>query len=108
MKKQIEIKLFGLNELGVSEMNEFYRHNQTEYDTHVYQIGDKLGYTKKRVKHIEHFYRTGLDFTIGLYDLKRHIPGSEYGGGFFELQLKHFKHKVYEVEVVETFTEISL
>ena len=31
MKKQIEVKLFGLNEFGVQEINEFYKHNITNY-----------------------------------------------------------------------------
>ena len=30
--KQIEVKLLGLNELGVKELNEYYKHNITKYD----------------------------------------------------------------------------
>ena len=30
MKKQIELKLFGLNETGVNELNEFYKDNIRE------------------------------------------------------------------------------
>ena len=33
---------------------------------------------------------------------------SQNHGPYFLLQIKHFVHKVYEVEVVETFTEVSL
>ena len=107
MKKQIEIKLFGLNELGVREMNEFYQLNQEEYGVGVYQLGDKFGLTKKRIKNINEFYRNGLETYLGTFDIKQALP-NDGTGYYFEFRLKHFVHKVYEVEVIETFTEVSL
>jgi hypothetical protein len=108
MKKQIEVKLFGLNELGVSEMNEFYKHNITEYNWELFRLGDKFGYTKKRFKNINEFYIEGLDNYIGIFDCKQHIPDSKVPGDYFEFSIKHFIHEIYEVEVVETMKKITL
>jgi len=107
MKKQIEIKLFGLNELGVREMNEFYQLNREKYGGFIFQLGDKFGLTKKRIKNVNEFYRNGLETYLGMFDCKQALP-NDGSGYYFEFRLKHFVHKVYEVEVVETFTEVSL
>ena len=108
MKKEIEIKLFGLNELGVNELNEYYKHNIKAKYAEPFQIGDFKNYIKhKRIKQVKSFQNTGLDTYMFNVDLKQHIPKSEYGGSYFSLQLKHFKHEVYEVELVETFKKIS-
>lgn len=109
MKKEIEIKLFGLNELGVKEMNEFYKHNIEAKYVMPYQVGDFQNHTKrKRIKQVRSFQNTGLETYIFDIDVKQHIPGDKYGGPCFSLQLKHFKHEVYEVEVTETFKKITL
>jgi hypothetical protein len=108
MKKQIEVKLKGLNELGVSKMNEFYKHNIIEYNISKFKLGDKFGYTKKRFKNINEFYSKGLDSYIGFFGTEQHIPNSNLHGYYFDFQIKHFVHEIFEVEVVETMRKIML
>jgi len=108
MKKQIEVKLFGLNEFGVQEINEFYKHNIIKYNWEPFKLGDKFGYTKKRFKNINEFNSKGLDNYIGFFDTKQYIPNSKLPGGYFEFNIKHFVHEIYEVEVVETLRKITL
>ncbi len=109
MKKQIEVKLKGLNEFGVSELNEFYKHNIDKDWVNKFILGDKcINLTKKRFKNINEFYKNGLESYIGLYEVKQYIPKSKYPGDYFSLQLKHFNHEIYEVEVVETMKKITL
>ena len=107
MKKQIELKLFGLNETGVNELNEFYKDNIRENYIEPFQIGEYKDIKRKRIKQINSFTNTGLDTHITLVGISQYIPGSEYHGPDFSLQLKHFKHEVYEVETVETFKKIN-
>ena len=38
MKKQIELKLFGLNETGVNELNEFYKDNIRRSEEHTSEL----------------------------------------------------------------------
>jgi hypothetical protein len=108
MKKQIEIKLMGLNELGVQEINEFYKFNIEQYEWDVFKLGDKFGLTKKRFKNTNEFYKNGLDTYIGFFDTRQHIPNSDKPGNYFDFLLKYFTHEIYEVEVVETKTKITL
>ena len=107
MKKQIELKLFGLNETGVNELNEFYKDNIRENYIEPFQIGEYKDIKRKRIKQINSFTNTGLDTHITLVGISQYIPGSEYHGPDFSLQLKHFKHEVYEVEIVETFKKVN-
>ena len=109
MKKQIEVKLKGLNEFGVSEMNEFYKHNIDKDWVSKFKLGDKcVNRTKKRFKNVNEFYKNGLESYIGYFDIRQHIPKAKYPGCYFELQLKHFVHEIFEVEVTEKFTQINL
>ena len=106
MKKQIEVRLFGLNELGVKEMNEFYKHNIEKGYFDPFKIGDDFGKRKKRFKQLNSF---SLDSHIMIYDVKQYNPDEPSRGlGWFELQVKHFKHEIYEVEVIEHFTRIEM
>jgi hypothetical protein len=108
MKKQIEVKLNGLNELGVQEINKFYKHNIEEYNWEPFKLGDKFGLTKKRFKNSNEFYKNGLDTYISFFDTKQHIPNSNLPGNYFDFLLKHFVHEIFEVEVIETKTKITL
>ena len=107
MKKEIEIKLFGLNELGVNELNEHYKHNINVEYADMFQIGDYKDIKRKRIKQSNSFQNTGQDTYITNVDMDQYIPGNEYNGPCFSLQLKHFKHEIYEVEVTETFKKIE-
>ena len=110
-KKQIEVKMFGLNELGVSELNEYYKYNlQFGYfgNGFTFGVGDTLGIKRKRFKNVKAFYKLGLDNYIGNFDCTQSGENRERVGGYFSLQIKHFNYKIYEVEVVETLTEVNL
>jgi len=91
MKKQIEVKLLHLNELGVKELNEYFV-GEGVFDR-IFTTDDcPLLNRKKRFKDVKNF------------SSKSHIIN--YDG--FNLQVKHFVCEVYEVEVVETMRKITL
>jgi len=91
MKKQIEVKLLHLNELGVKELNEYFV-GEGVFDR-IFTTDDcPLSNRKKRFKDVKNF------------SSESHVV--HYDG--FDLQIKHFVCEVYEVEVVEKFTQINL
>jgi hypothetical protein len=106
MKKQIEIRMNGLNELGVREVNEFYKDNISEGYFEPFELGDRL--TSKRTKRIKQPKGFGLETELYTIDFKQHIIGNQYGGGWFRVKVKHIECEVYEVELVETFNKIIL
>jgi len=109
MNKQIEVRLNGLNELGVKEINEFYAPNIKVYGNNfpLFKIGDKIVNQKKRFKQTKSFYKTGLETYVGHYDCSQ-FREDGYPGPYFSLQLKHFNHEIYEVEIIETYKQIVL
>jgi hypothetical protein len=113
-KKQIEVKLNGLSQLGVDELNEYYKYNIMKGWCNVFNVGDNEGNIKhKRFKNVNLFYRDGLDNYICNIEctqllLDENGEQSRYSGGKFSLQIKHFNHEIYEVEVVETMKKITL
>ncbi len=109
-KKQIEVVLNGLNEFGVSELKEYYKYNFHfgYFGRDELGLGDTLGITKKRFKNVKAFYRLGLDNYVGNFNCTQSGENRERVGGYFSLQIKHFNYKIYEVEVVETLTEVTL
>jgi hypothetical protein len=110
-KKQIEVVLNGLNEFGVSELNEYYKYNlQFGYfgNGFTFGVGDTLGIKRKRFKNVKAFYKLGLDNYVGNFNCTQSGRNKEQVGGYFSLQIKHFNYKIYEVEVVETLTEVNL
>jgi len=114
-KKQIEVVLNGLNEFGVSELKEYYKYNfHFGYFVNTdFNIGDTLSITKKRFKNVKAFYKLGLDNYVGNFNCTQcgiDEDGNEINrtGGYFSLQIKHFNYKIYEVEVIETLTEVNL
>jgi hypothetical protein len=113
-KKQIEVKLNGLSQLGVDTLNEYYKHNIERGLCNVFRVGDNEGGIKnKRFKNSNLFYRDGLDnylcnITCTQLLLDENGEQSIYSGGYFSLQIKHFNYEIYEVEVVETLRKITL
>lgn len=114
MKKQIEVKLNGLSQLGVDELNEYYKHNIERNWCNVFKVGDNEGGIKhKRFKNSNLFYRDSLNNHICYINctqllLDENGEQSKYSGGNFLLQIKHFNYEIYEVEIVETFTKVNL
>lgn len=114
-KKQTHVVINGLNQFGVGELNEHYKYNFQfgHFRNTSFDVGDKIGFTSKRFKNIKAFYKLGLDNYIGNFHCTQSLVDNngnekEHWGPNFSFQLKHFNIKVYEVEVVETFKEISL
>ena len=98
-KKEILVKWKGLNELGVQEVNEFYKDNIKVGYCDRFELGDNLSSRKsKRIKQTKGF---GPETTLYTVDLKQHIIGDKSGGFWFKVKVKHVECDVFEVEVNE-------
>ena len=98
MKKQIEVKMFGLNELGVQETNEFYKGNIESNYCRSFKLDGH--YTSKRTKRIKQIKGFGPETVLYTIDL-----ASKPSGDWFRVKVKHVKCEIYEI--VETSTRIS-
>ena len=111
MTKLIEVRFKGLNELGVKELNEFYKLNIEKNYTQPWVLGsnDKV-YFKKRYKQPKSFYKLGLDALVRTVDLVQSREENKYYGYscYFKLQLKHYCYEIYEVEITETIKQITI
>jgi hypothetical protein len=105
-KKHYYVVFSGLNELGVQEMNECYKHNQRLYHTRVFKLNDDVTKRSKRFKLINQF---GPESHVETYDLVRvdenENPDKYNGRSYFDIQIKHMNHEVYEVN--ETYTLVK-
>ena len=107
-KKHYYVVFSGLNELGVKEMNEYYKHNQRLYHTRVFKLNNDVTKRSKRFRLISQF---GPEAQVETYDLVRadiDENGNEdrhYGRSYFTIQIKHMNHEVYEVN--ETYTLVK-
>ena len=111
MTKQIEVRFKGLNELGVKELNEFYKLNIEKNYIEPYKLGDKIINSKKRFKQPKSFYKSGLETYVGIEDMTQCREDEEKQCGYgprFSFQLKHFNHEIYEIEITETVKQITL
>lgn len=104
-KKYYHVVFSGLNELGASEMNEFYKYNQQKYNTGIYKLNDDATKRSKRFRFIKQF---GPESHVETYDLSA-VEGEDNknvrGRSYFSLQIKHLNHQIYEVN--ETYTLIK-
>jgi len=115
MTKLIEVRFKGLNELGVKELNEFYKINIEKNKITPFTLGsnDKVNF-KKRYKQPKSFYKLGLDSRVRTVDLVRcrkdeHYHNDKYGNeSYFRLQIKHYYHEIYEIEITETIKQITI
>ena len=116
VKKIIEVKLMGLNELGVKELNDFYKDNIEKGYMEEFSFGDDYIIKKKRFKQFKEFDRVGLENYITTFNrTKVLVDEGEYKGirylkevaesGRFALFLKHFNHEIYEIEIIEVITK---
>jgi hypothetical protein len=69
---------------------------------------DSYGENVPIFKNINEFYSKGLDSYIGFFGTEQHIPNSNLHGYYFDFQIKHSVHEIFEVEVVETMRKITL
>ena len=108
MTKQIEVRFKGLNELGVKELNEFYKFNIGKK----WKLGDNIiRFKKKRIKQYKRFYELGLETYIETIYMNQCREDEEKYIGYgpnFVLLLKHFNHEIYEIEITETVKQITL
>jgi len=104
-KKYYHVVFSGLNELGVSEMNEFYKYNQQKYNTGVYKLNADVTKRSKRFRFIKQF---GPESHVETYDLSA-VEGEDNrnvrGQSYFSIQIKHLNHQIYEVN--ETYTLVK-
>ena len=114
MAKSIEVRFNGLNELGVKELNEFYKINIEKNKITPFTLGsnDKVNF-KKRYKQPKSFYKLGLDSRVRTVDLvrcrKEYYRNDKYGNeAYFRLQIKHYYHEIYEIEITETIKQITI
>jgi hypothetical protein len=110
VKKIIEVRLNGLNELGVKELNEHYKLNIKQGYFKEFTLENTLGINKKRFKQVKSFENLGLENYITTFDcaqsrLNEDGSRSEYCGPCFSAQLKHFNHEIYEIEITEVITK---
>ena len=104
-KKYYYVVFSGLNELGVQEMNEFYKYNQQKYNTGVYKLNADVTKRSKRFRFIKQF---GPESHVETYDLSA-VEGEDnrdiIGRSYFSIQIKHLNHQIYEVN--ETYTLVK-
>ena len=109
IQKQYHVISEGLNELGVKLVNNHYKkyfesgqieegNHRYGYSENQFKIGDKITKRSKRFKQINEF---GPESVFEYYDYP-----VRFGG--VNIKLKHLNYKVYEVNVSETFKEISI
>lgn len=106
-KKEIQVIIGGINQLGVNEINEFYKKNIELGYMKPVVLGEIL-VGNKRFKNIKSFYNKGLENYVGTYDCTQYKEDKIGYGSMFSLQLKHFDYKVYEVSITETYDEVIL
>jgi hypothetical protein len=107
-KKHYYVVFSGLNELGVQEMNEFYKNSIRLNYIKTFKLNADFTKRSKRFKLINQF---GPEAQVETYDLAR-SPVDEngnldnyYGRAYFTIQIKHMNHEVYEVN--ETYTLVK-
>jgi len=110
VKKIIEVRLNGLNELGVKELNEHYKLNIEQGYIKEFTLKNTLGINKKRFKQVKSFENLGLENYIVTFNYAQSLLNedgskSEYCGPYFSTQLKHFNHEIYEIEITEVITK---
>jgi hypothetical protein len=106
-KKEIQVIIGGINQLGVDETNEFYKKNIEVGWMKPVELGEML-VSNKRFKNSKSFYDKGLENYVGTYDCSQFNGNGISYGPSFSFQLKHFDHKIYEVNITETYDEVTL
>jgi hypothetical protein len=107
--KEIQVIIGGINQLGVDETNEFYKKNIELGYFKPIKLGEML-VSNKRFKNSKSFYDKGLENYVGTYDCTQYKE-AWHGVGYgprFSFQLKHFNIKIYEVNITETYDEVTL
>ena len=106
-KKEIQVIIGGINQLGVDEINEFYKKNIELGYIKPIELGEML-VSNKRFKNSKSFYDKGLENYVGTYDCTQYKEDGVGYGPRFSFQLKHFNIKIYEVNITETYDEVTL
>ena len=105
MKIQFKVINLGLNEFGVQELNNYYKDNISNNWVHEFKLGDIVGGNTKIFKQEKSFLKLKKDNYIGNFNCTQHIKDSEYGGGYFSIQLKHINYRIVKLEIIENEKE---
>jgi hypothetical protein len=102
MSKQIEVKILGIKQDALDEINEWARANSNTYSPYT---SNNFKYIKpKTYKNIRSLKKSGLEKVIDTLYTWRDF----YNKQTFDLKLKHLNIEVYEVEVIKNYTKIEL
>jgi hypothetical protein len=93
-EKKYCVEITGLNELGVSELNEFYKHNIEFNYINPYNVGRRVTKDSKYFFNNKNF---SLESTIISLKAKVDENNKKVDGSSFKIKLKHLNYKVYEV-----------
>jgi hypothetical protein len=109
MKKlMFKVENLGLNELGVQELNEYYKGNIEKGFINEFKLNDIIDNCKKKIyKQSKSFLKNKEDNYIGNIDCLQHIQNEEIPGPCFSLQLKHINYKITKIEVIENEIDFS-
>jgi hypothetical protein len=105
MKIQFKVINLGLNEFGVQELNNYYKDNISMSWVHKFKLGEIVGGNTKIFKQEKLFLKLKENNYIGNYNCTQYIKGSEYGGGYFSIQLKHINYRIVKLEIIEKENE---
>jgi hypothetical protein len=94
-EKQYYVEVTGLNELGVNELNEFYKYNIEFNYINPYRVGRLV--TNQKSKYFSNTKNFGLESTFISLKAKVDENGKKVDGSSFQIKLKHLNCKVYEV-----------
>jgi hypothetical protein len=109
MKKlMFKVENLGLNELGVQELNEYYKGNIEKGFTNEFKLNEIFYNCKKKIyKQSKSFLKNKEDNYIGDINFFQHIQNEEIPGPCFSLQLKHINYKITKIEVIENESDFS-
>jgi len=96
MKVQYKVINLGLNELGVKEINEFYKTNIKKNFFKEVKLGYRIGKSSKLFKQEKSFLGLKDENDFDFVDCT-----SCDNGKYFRVLLKHINYKIVKLEVVE-------
>lgn len=94
MKKIFKIKLVGLNEFGVNEIEQYYKPNIEKYGRSAIMPESSVGYNPLNFKTKTLKREPNPETHIGSYDCCLYNPDLIGNGPKFSLQLKHFNYEI--------------
>jgi hypothetical protein len=100
MKISYKVINLGLNELGVKEINDFYKENINNKWISEFKLGDIFIKRSKRFHQEKYFLNKKEDSYFGTIDIKSNK-------GWFEIKLKHINYKITKIEITENKSDFN-